>query len=238
MKYGVRLLVFAVAFLIGNAAVLPPMPEIPELTDEVAAKNYCCLSDAAAVDDRIQRPTLTIELRRHDPEFEITERTINIDPAAKPFSTNIDSDLSESIENQIVAVHPIPDRGEEFKVEQQFENSMAIGDEGPHWDFVDWKHYTSPWRGLESVGTRQFLTRKLSEDDYTKFPRVSNKEIVRLLKKRGASKGWIEHARTCSTANSGPCYVSTSRISLRISIKEDNRWKVIHTINFSIPMGC
>lgn len=242
MKYFCRTAIFTVAFLLGSALVLPPMPEIEPISDEVTFPTSCYLP----VPDTLQgtpteesKRTLTIEIRRHDPEFQIEERSISVDPGLKSSSTDVALDLSETIENQLIILHPIPyQQQQEYKIEQQFENSMALGAEGPHYDLDHWKHYTSPWQVIESTGRNRFIVRSLSEDDYARFPKVSTQDIVDFLKKDGASKRWIDLARTCKSADSGACYTTASRIGLRISTKEGSRWKLIHTINFSIPMGC
>ena len=241
MKFIGRLAMFIVAFVIGSAAVLPPMPEIPELTDGAKKGEtvHCRFTpDVAPPAPAETKPSLTIRIPYNDPDSGFEERSISIDPARKPTSTSIDLELGETMEDQLIILHPIPYQQQEFKIEQQFETSMALGDEGPHYDLDHWKHYTSPWQELPATGPNRFVSPSLSENDLSRFPKITTREIVGFLKKDGASERWIELARTCKDSNSGACYTTVSRISLRISTKEGGRWKLIHTINFSIPMGC
>jgi len=175
-----------------------------------------------------------IQIVRHDPENEITETTFE---GLKKTVIDVDLELGESIENQMILLRPFQGDSREFKIEQQFETSMAIGDEGPHWDFVNWKHYTSEWREIKKLEDNKFLTSKVPEQDATNFPSVTPQEIYQLVTKEGNER-WAALARQCNSPNDGPCYVGLSRISFRISAKDKGEWKVIHRINYSIPLGC
>jgi hypothetical protein len=235
------LLIFSAAFLIGSAIVPPQsvLLDVPPVTVElplVTATDHSHTTETGTLPS--QPESFTIEIRRHDPAFGIEERFITPVPDGSK-ETNIDLDLTETIENQIIQLHRPDSQKPTYKIEQQFETSMALGDEGPHFDLDDWKHYTSPWKEIEPVAYGRFITSKLSETDYFRFPKVTGRHIVDALKKRNAGKRWLNLARqTCSNANSGACYVSVSRISLRISVKEGSRWTPIHTLNFFIPTGC
>jgi hypothetical protein len=217
------------------------MPEIPELTDEVKTGEtvHCRFTPDVDPPAPVEtKPSLTIQFPNNDPDSDFEERSISIDPAGNPTSTNIALDLGETMEDQLIILQPIPYQQQEFKIEQQFETSMALGDEGPHYDLDRWKHYTSPWQEIPATGRNRFVTPSPAEKDLSRFPKITTREIISFLKKDGASKRWIELARTCKDSNSGACYTTASRISLRISTKEGGRWKLIHTINFSVPMGC
>lgn len=151
---------------------------------------------------------------------------------------DIDLDLSDDIENQLVILRPTAAFLEsEFKIEQQFETSFQVSDEGPHFDLRDWKHYRSRWRELKSMGGSMFLTRKISEAESQRFPNVTMQEIYRAVLS-GVDTRWANMAQTCRTLTSDPCGVGVSTISFRISVKEKGRWKIINRINFAIPMGC
>ncbi len=175
----------------------------------------------------------SIEIVRHDEESEINPR------AFKNLSRHpifVDLDLSESIENQIIILRgTIPER--EFKLEQQFETSLAISDEGPHLDLIDWKHYRSEWREIKKLENNKFLTLKLSESDASRFPHVTMQEIYREVLKEGDDR-WTNLVRAAKTINDYPISIGVSKISLRIKVREDERWRVIKRLEFTIPMGC
>jgi hypothetical protein len=175
----------------------------------------------------------SIELMRHDEEAEINPRVFK-NLSRHPIF--VDLDLSESIENQIILLHgTIPER--EFKLEQQFETSLVISDEGPHLDLIDWKHYRSEWREIKKLGNNKFLTLKLSEADASRFPHVTMQEIYQEVLKKGDDR-WTNLVRTAKTINDYPIGISVSKISLRIKVWEDERWRVLKRLEFTIPMGC
>ncbi len=62
-----------------------------------------------------------IEIVRFDPEIEVGEIKVE-DLLVKPI--DFDLDLGNSIENQIIALHPYRNDSREFKIEQQFETSV------------------------------------------------------------------------------------------------------------------
>ncbi len=227
-------------FFIAVAITPLPVRQVPETmdkgTDLVAFDSDRFSSEPTSrfMRTKDNKYLCAVEILRHDPGTEISER---IETNLTKANLDFELGLSESIENQFISLTPCIRDEREFKIEQQFETSMAIGDEGPHLDFTDWKHYTSDWKPIEKISDNRFLTSKLTESDYTRFPKVTAQEIRLLVSKEGG-KRWEKLASHCKTANDGPCYVTVSRISLRISAKELGKWKEIHRINFSIPMGC
>ena len=245
MRSNIRgILVFLLAFLIGTAAVFPPIPEIseiPAVSDEYQTAKWtmdCSLISEPETGRQNSHP-FTIDIRRRTADSIFDERSIAVKPGLRRV-TNIYLELGENIENELLVLRSAVKQT--FKIEMQHETSMAIGDEGPHIDLVDWKHYTSPWRtikpGVGGVDDNKYLVPQIPEAEFTRFPSVTTKEIVAALRKTGAEKRWLNLARTCTGPNRGPCYVSTSRISIRISVKQNTGWKIAHTLNFSIPMGC
>lgn len=208
--------------------------EIPNLIEPLIAPipiNSCYLQKSSPKKSRYLE---AIEIVRYDPEIEVAETKIE-DLSDK--SIDFDLDLSHSIENQIIALHSYPNDSREFKIEQQFETSMSVSDEGPHLDLTDWKHYTSDWKEIKRLEGNRFLTSKISESDYERFPKVTNKEIYQAILK-DSGKRWANYARSCKTPNDAPCLVSVSRISFRIKAKENGKWNIIHKINVIVPMGC
>lgn len=174
-----------------------------------------------------------IEIIRHDDTYDFAGRVFK---NLSEHPIYVDLDLGESIENQTILL-----RGAspyvEFKIEQQFETSLTVMDEGPHLDLTDWKHYRSEWREIKKLDDNKFLTLKLSEADSSRFPKVSMREIYSEVARRGDDK-WTKLARSAKTVNDYPLGVGVSKISLRIKVREDNQWRVIKRLEFIIPMGC
>jgi hypothetical protein len=241
MRSNIRgILIFLIAFLVGTAVVPPPTPMlgVPPVVDEPLPPAPPTIPFRSGIErfTPLGHPaSFTIEIRRIDADFEIEERFIR-HPGGGPITTYLDLTLGESIERQLIIIHsPVE---QTFKVEMQYETSMALGDEGPHLDLVHWKHHTSPWQTIQPTAANAFPVPEIPEAELTRFPNVTTNDIVAAVRNSGAEKRWLDLARTCIGPNNGPCYVSTSRISFRISVKQNDAWKLAHTLNFSIPMGC
>jgi hypothetical protein len=175
-----------------------------------------------------------IEIRQGDEDHPIQEMIFE-NTATKVI--NIDLDLGDNIENQKIVLRPHDGETREFKIEQQFETSFQVHNEGPHIDLKDWKHYRSNWEEIRAVEKNVFLTPKLREADHTKFPQVTRTEIYNAVFNAGGRE-WAQKTRRCQTLTDSYCNVGVSRISYRIMVKESGQWKVINQLNFDIPMGC
>jgi hypothetical protein len=88
MHHIFRFAVFTITFVIGIECVLPPIPKIEPISEEVSISDSCYL-DNEQPQPNDTKPSLTILIRRLEPDFEITDQTITIDPASKPTSTDI-----------------------------------------------------------------------------------------------------------------------------------------------------
>jgi hypothetical protein len=156
----------------------------------------------------------------------------------------IELGLGESM-SKVLNLNPAQDSNYVFKIEQQYETSITIMNEGPHIDLVDWKHHVSEWQALKATKDLTFISTEVSSIE---FPQVTKKQIVDALKE--ASKGWpreegndpvsgwIRLANKCETPNTYPCGVGVSKIRLRISVLKDGNWIPVQTIELIPPMGC
>jgi hypothetical protein len=234
----VAVLTFIIGAIFASILVKKQQPvaevEIPSVIEPLTVSNPINSVYPQKSPPKRSRFLESIEILRFDPEIEVTETKVE-DLSDEPI--DFDLDLSHAIENQIIALHPYPNDFREFKIEQQFETSMSVSDEGPHMDLTDWKHYTSDWKEIKRLEGNRFLTSKISESDYDRFPKVTRKEIYKAVLKNGG-KRWADYSRSCKTANDYPCLVSVSRISFRIMAKENGKWNIIHKINVFVPMGC
>ena len=149
----------------------------------------------------------------------------------------VDLELGEVIEEQEVVLHPRPGPPAEFMVEQRIETSLTVMAEGPHLDLRGWKHYYSPWRRLASAGKNRFRINPVSEAESAMFPEVSPAEIRAAVHRAGGAS-WARMVRNVKGPHDYPSAVSVSKISLRVSVKEGGRWRVINTLDFLVPMGC
>ncbi len=158
--------------------------------------------------------------------------------------TQIELDLGEPLAH-LILLHVAPMSSEKFRVDRQYETSLTLMNEGPHYDLLNWKHYISKWQRLPEVKANTFLSNEITSSE---FPTVTTQEIMAAVTddKEGQSgageyaleKRWGTIAAQCKSATDYPCGVSISRVRLKISVKEQGEWKKIHTIDLIIPMGC
>lgn len=157
---------------------------------------------------------------------------------AKPADiVTVDLELGDSLSGLLLRLHPQSGVKGEFIVEQSFETSMTVMQEGPHLDLVDWKHYTSPWVPLKKLNATDFRIPSISEADSQRFPEVTPKQIRAIVTKEGGAK-LGEYVSEVKGPNDYPCGVGLSKISFRIILKEGGEAKVVKTLEFLVPMGC
>lgn len=149
----------------------------------------------------------------------------------------VDLELGDSLSSLILRVNPVEGLKGDFIVEQSFETSVTVMEEGPHLDLVDWKHYTSPWVPLKKLGATEFRITQISEADAQRFPKVSPKEIRAIVTKEGGAK-LGQYVSKVNGPNDYPCRVGISKISFRIILKNGDESKVVKTVEFLVPMGC
>jgi hypothetical protein len=175
-----------------------------------------------------------IELVPPNKESFSTPTQIPLKPAEV---VSVDLELGDSLDNVILRLRPKAGVKGEFIVEQSFETSLTVMEEGPHLDLLDWKHYRAPWVPLKKLGPTEFRIAPISEEDARKFPEVTPKEIRAIVTKEGgATLG--KYVSKVKGPNDYPCGVGISKISFRIKLKEGAEEKVIKTLEFLVPMGC
>ncbi len=150
--------------------------------------------------------------------------------------------LGETL-TKTISLQPHSD-SHEFKVEQSFETSLTIMNEGPHMDLLDWQHHIGDWAELPRKNAVTFLAHEVNN---ATFPAVTTEEIVAAVAEESAkwAKGgydpgelWIIAARNCKAPDSYPCGVSVSKVFFRILVKAAGQWQQIQLIEVKIPMGC
>jgi hypothetical protein len=102
--------------------------------------------------------------------YEDKEKLRNI----KNDTTFLTIDLAETLEGQQIEI--IPKNLVDITVEQCYQTSLTIYNEGPHCDLLEWRHYTSAWQTLEGK-SNIFTANKYTEAERKKFPVVSLDEV-------------------------------------------------------------
>jgi hypothetical protein len=161
----------------------------------------------------------------------ILEHTINGD------SVQLWIEVGEGIEGKQIAVSGPASLLKDVKVEQRYETSVTASAEGPHCDLIDWKHYTSEWKVLETSGLNKFTADVYTPEMTQQFPEVSIDEVKTETER--ACEGWGEVVHEATSITDYPFSVGISRIWLRITAeRSDTGEKIEKIIEFGVPMGC
>lgn len=162
-------------------------------------------------------------------------------PTVIPLKTaeivRVDLELGDSLDDLTLRLHSREGVKADFIIEQSFETSLTVMEEGPHLDLLDWKHYNAPWQPLKKLRPTDFRTGTISEADSRKFPEVTPKEIQAIVAREGGAQ-LGKYVSKVKGPNDYPCGVGVSKIRFRIKMKEGTGEKVIKTIEFLVPMGC
>jgi hypothetical protein len=151
-------------------------------------------------------------------------------------TAEIEAEVGETIEGRTISISSEQLIG--LNIEQRYETSVTIMNEGPHCDLIDWKHFNSGWNSLKQNSSGQFVGDKYTEQDYTIFPEVSMDELKQTVKEL-CGEDWFKLLEKTNSPLEYPCTVNISRYFLRITGKrKDNGQKVTKLIIIKTPMGC
>lgn len=145
-------------------------------------------------------------------------------------------ELGETIEGQIIKIDNL--NIEDIKIEQRYETSISIQNEGPHCDLTNWKHYTSPWKEITKLNNQSYQCLIYDHEDYQKFPEVSLADLKSHVK-ANYNKEWYDLISGISSIRDYPSSIGISRYFIRISgIDKDTQVLVTKILIFENPMGC
>lgn len=150
----------------------------------------------------------------------------------------VDVELGDTIFGQTIILIPLSRaEGKDFRIQAQYQTSLTISNEGPHLDLLDWKHYESEWSDLEQLGNLKFRMPTYTDEEASRFPNVSSKEIHQAVLEAGGSR-WAEVVKPVRRPTEYPASVDISTLRLRILVQEQSKWREIHLIEFNLQMGC
>ena len=155
-------------------------------------------------------------------------------------------ELGDELEGTILSLSTTasPDA---YRVSLQFETSMAISDEGPHIDLLDWQHCVSDWKFLSRMqGGNSYTLPGPTEAESSCFPSATTQEIEAAVLAELQGYGfeetrvqrWLELARNVRVPGESPSYVSVSTVRLRVEEYIDDRWVEVTRVEFTSPLGC
>lgn len=151
-------------------------------------------------------------------------------------SVNLYAELGETIEGQQISV--LTDVLTDITIEQRYETSVVISNEGPHCDLVEWKHYYSDWKPLTQSpgGTFIGLTYDIKETE--RFPKLPITELKETVRKQ-CGEEWYQLVKNIKSPNEYPSSVGISRYVVRVSGKQKGTGKTIRKIiAIGQSMGC
>ncbi|UIR56891.1 hypothetical protein LZQ00_03500 [Sphingobacterium sp. SRCM116780] len=145
-------------------------------------------------------------------------------------------DLGESIEGQQISLSS--DKFTDLKVEQSYETSVTIMNEGPHCDLLDWKHYTSAWKLLSKNNDGQFIGASYGDKETQYFPEVSTEELKKAIQLH-CGTDWHDLLENIKSIHDYPSAVGISRYFLRITGRDKKTGQEMQKmIILENPMGC
>lgn len=180
---------------------------------------------------KIKFPELTLTIRK----LVIWNEEQELNKAQKD-TVNFYLELGETIEGQLLSIST--NELTDIQVEQRYETSVTIMNEGPHCDLIDWKHYYSDWIQLKKNNKGLFVCDSYEESDWEKFPKIDIEELKEAVKTH-CSEHWYDLVKNIKSPTEYPSGVGISRYFLRVTGKQkDNEQKVIKLIILETPMGC
>ncbi len=179
-------------------------------------------------------------IRLNDLEIKFNDLVIFIEKENESLTfkdtANLDLDLGETIQGQTFQI--IKSGLRDIKVEQQYETSLSISNEGPHLDLFDWKHFTSDWIELVPIDKDKYKALSYSEKDQEKFPDFTEKELIDYLKSIGR-QGYADLiANPTYSDGSKHWWIGLSRVTIKVTGFDKENKLVTRLISFEIPMGC
>ena len=155
-------------------------------------------------------------------------------------------ELGDELEGTILSLSSTASPGT-HRVSLQFETSMAISDEGPHIDLLDWKHCVSDWKFMPRMQDgNSYILQAPTDAEASCFPSFTPQQIEAALLaelqnysfEEARVQRWLELAKTAGTPGEGPLYIGISKVRLRVEQFVDDQWAEVTTVEFTLPLGC
>ena len=124
----------------------------------------------------------------------------------------------------------------DLKVEQRYETSVSISNEGPHCDLTDWKHFLSDWQSLKPEHLDTYKCLNYTDNEKEKFPQIDINELKSRVKTQCGDE-WYELVKNITRPTQDPSWVGISRIYLRVTGKLKGK-SITKIIVIEEAMGC
>ena len=218
-QYAFAFLIISIVSSCNNAVKKMEMEESEAIVDETNNE----------LDDALNEAIIAIQsLTIYDEDNELDQIQNN--------QVEIYAEVGETIEGQHISISSALLTG--FTVEQRYETSITIMDEGPHCDLTEWKHFYSEWKQLKTNKSGHFVCESYTENESKKFPKISMDDL-REIAAENCGESWSELLENVKKPTEYPSAVGISRYFLRITGKrKDNGQTVTKMIIIETPMGC
>ncbi|WP_368564327.1 hypothetical protein [Pseudoxanthomonas sp. UTMC 1351] len=164
--------------------------------------------------------------------------------APVPRTQQVPLEVGDEVYGALLRLTPAS-AGSEYRVRVQFETSLAVGDDGPHIDLVDWKHCVSEWRPADSAGLHAFILPSPTEQESGCFPSARATEIKvatqAALVRAGmedSAPHWLGLLASVKQAGDQPTYVGISKVRVQVETLRKGQWVEVTTVEFLVPLGC
>lgn len=146
------------------------------------------------------------------------------------------AELGENIEGKRISISS--NQLTNIIVEQCYETSISIQNEGPHCDLTEWTHYYSDWNLLTTTNSGQFICDKYTEKQNQKFLNIPIEDVKQKVKEQ-CGNDWFTLVENITSPTEYPSSVAISRYFIKVSgIKKDTGQTVTKLIIIEVPMGC
>jgi hypothetical protein len=162
----------------------------------------------------------------------VWEKTLKPSPSGQQ---SLSLDLMERSDQITIELLP-KTSSPKYRVEWRFETSLRISNEGPHLDLDNWRHHVSPWIEINPKNGSAYSFRCPNKSKPLPFPKVSMAEVRAEVAK--SSPEWSPLISGTKSIREYPIGVGLSKVSIRISEFQSEKWIVIQTIHLQLPMGC
>jgi hypothetical protein len=149
-------------------------------------------------------------------------------------SSYIYADIGETILGGQIEV--LKNHLSELKIEQCFETSISIYNEGPHCDLINWKHYYSPWTKLKPTKTNNYRCLNPSIKERETFVNVSVQELKNKVKE-SCGEHWFDLIKDIKSTKSNFVSIGISRVLIKVSGQLNGK-TITKIIVIEEAMGC
>jgi len=157
----------------------------------------------------------------------------------KDFDSIMFYDISEneSFENAKIQIKHHKDFSS-IEIHQKHENSIAIKDDASHCDKINWQHFYSSWKPLNTLSKNtQFGVLPISEKEAERFIDVNVEELKEVVNEN-CGESWSNSISEIRTIYDNPSQVVVSKMFFRIIMTGVDGVKTEKIIIFDIPVDC